>query len=205
MIKCICEICKKEFYTYPYRIRNQRHIFCSQKCYGIYLLGKKRSKKITKKIVNTRKLRGYWHSNITKIKIGIGNKGKKRTKIMRNRISDIQKGKHHSPKTEFKKGNHPNTEFKKGERCREKHPNWKGGIYHSKGRFYILSPFHPFRSKTNYAIRSHLIIEKAIGRYLTSEEVVHHINNNPSDDRIENLKILTRSEHARYHNLNPLT
>ena len=42
--------------------------------------------------------------------------------------------------------------------------------------------------------------EKKIGRLLRSNEVVHHINGNPSDDRISNLKIVTFSDHSKIHN-----
>ncbi len=38
-----------------------------------------------------------------------------------------------------------------------------------------------------------------IGRLLTSQEIVHHINGDPSDDRIENLEIVTRAEHMNMH------
>lgn len=40
-----------------------------------------------------------------------------------------------------------------------------------------------------------------IGRLLRSDEHVHHINEDPTDDRIENLQIVTRSEHTRLHRL----
>ena len=46
-----------------------------------------------------------------------------------------------------------------------------------------------------------LIVEQHIGRELRQNEVVHHINGNTKDNRIENLRIMTRSSHARYHAL----
>lgn len=39
-----------------------------------------------------------------------------------------------------------------------------------------------------------------IGRDISPEEDVHHINGNKADNRIENLEILTRSKHATEHN-----
>ena len=48
--------------------------------------------------------------------------------------------------------------------------------------------------------RAHrVIMEKHIGRKLTNEEEVHHINKNPLDNRIENLQLLTRTEHIELH------
>lgn len=38
-----------------------------------------------------------------------------------------------------------------------------------------------------------------IGRYLERDEVVHHLNNNPSDNRPENLAVMTQAEHCREH------
>jgi hypothetical protein len=38
-----------------------------------------------------------------------------------------------------------------------------------------------------------------IGRLLDSDEHVHHRNGDPSDDRIENLELVTRAEHMLIH------
>jgi hypothetical protein len=44
-----------------------------------------------------------------------------------------------------------------------------------------------------------LVMEAYIGRKLSSDEVVHHINGDKADNRVENLVIMTRSEHTKLH------
>lgn len=46
------------------------------------------------------------------------------------------------------------------------------------------------------------IIEQHIGRKLESSEVVHHIDGNPSNNLIENLQVITQSQHRREHRCN---
>ena len=44
-----------------------------------------------------------------------------------------------------------------------------------------------------------IIMERHLGRPLLKQEHVHHINHDTLDNRIENLQLLTHSEHSRLH------
>ena len=44
-----------------------------------------------------------------------------------------------------------------------------------------------------------LIMQNVLGRKLDRNEVVHHIDGNKSNNSLENLIVMTRSEHTRLH------
>ena len=70
----------------------------------------------------------------------------------------------------------------------------------SKGDYnYAVVPEHPNATKDNYVLEHRIVMENYLGRLLTSGEVVHHVNGDRKDNRIENLKLLSRSDHARGH------
>jgi len=80
------------------------------------------------------------------------------------------------------------------------HPFWKGGIKKSNGYILIKKPEHPFSYCNGYVPEHRLVMEEKLGRYLTKQEDIHHINGNRSDNRIENLVIITRYHHSQIHN-----
>jgi hypothetical protein len=90
------------------------------------------------------------------------------------------------------------TVFKKHGLCGRIGNNWKGGRrLDTQGYVRLRCEDHPRASKHGHYVREHiLIMEKHIGRYLDyPTEEVHHINGNKQDNRIENLQLLTISEH----------
>lgn len=50
-----------------------------------------------------------------------------------------------------------------------------------------------------------VIMEEFIGRRLYAHEVVHHIDEDKTNNSIDNLKLMTRSEHARHHAIELIT
>jgi hypothetical protein len=68
--------------------------------------------------------------------------------------------------------------------------------YHARK---ILS--HPFADRQGYVRLHRVVMEMKIGRYLQPYEVVHHINGDKTDNRIENLLLCANeTEHQKYHN-----
>jgi len=81
--------------------------------------------------------------------------------------------------------------------------NKKRGAYKESviisGYRYLYMPNHPYCSHHNYVAEHRFIMETQIGRYLINDEIVHHINEDKLDNKIENLQLMTISEHLKYH------
>lgn len=86
----------------------------------------------------------------------------------------------------------------KSNKGKYKNPSIYGG--HKKkrrdGYISVYMPDHPYATKDGYVMEHILVMENYIGRYITRDEVVHHINKIRDDNRIENLKLMTFKEHA---------
>ena len=80
------------------------------------------------------------------------------------------------------------------------HHLWKGGTYLENGYVMKKAEGHPKANKRGYVAEHRLVVEKNIGRFLSADEVVHHINRVRSDNRIENLELkVDNSEHIKGH------
>jgi len=83
----------------------------------------------------------------------------------------------------------------KGKNAGQSNGNWKGGINYYGKYAKIVLPNGIYLNEHRY------LMEKFLGRKLKSDEVVHHINRIRSDNRLENLIVMSKSAHSTYHNL----
>jgi hypothetical protein len=82
-------------------------------------------------------------------------------------------------------------------------PNWRRNeaklVPHAAGYVYAwVGHSHP-NARNGRLLEHRWVMEQAIGRPLTRREHVHHINGIKSDNRIENLLLLTDTHHQALH------
>jgi hypothetical protein len=82
------------------------------------------------------------------------------------------------------------------------HPAWRGGArIDEDGYTKTYDPAHPFPRRGGYVFEHVRVMELHLGRRMVGGEVVHHVNHDKTDNRIENLRVMSAGEHSRYHRL----
>mgnify|MGYP000491684111 CR=1 FL=1 len=74
----------------------------------------------------------------------------------------------------------------------EQNHRWAGGVSRANGYINL-------RKGARYIPEHRLVMEEHLGRRLRTDEVVHHINHDKTDNRIENLQVMSRAEHIDEH------
>lgn len=75
----------------------------------------------------------------------------------------------------------------------------KGFITDSAGYILVKNPKHLNAAKNGY-VREHILkLTESLGRSLTEDEVVHHIDFNKSNNELSNLQLMTKYEHKSFH------
>lgn len=112
-------------------------------------------------------------------------KGYKQTKEHKRKVSEALQGR---------------IPWNKGRRGKNS-SNWKGGKFVNGGYWSIWKPNHP-RSSINGRINEHILIaENMLGRYLTKEERVHHIDGDKLNNKPDNLFVCKSNSDHRYKHL----
>jgi HNH endonuclease len=69
-----------------------------------------------------------------------------------------------------------------------RNPNYKGGSITKEGY-----------KRLGHTMEHRIVMEKVLGRKLSSNEHVHHLNGVKTDNRPENLSLLTQKPHGEFH------
>lgn len=84
-----------------------------------------------------------------------------------------------------------------GGRPGELNHRWTGGVMVSRGYRHVARPGHPRANPRTGYVREHiLVMEEKLGRALEPGEVVHHIDDDPSNNDPANLELFaSNGEH----------
>jgi hypothetical protein len=68
------------------------------------------------------------------------------------------------------------------------------------GYLYFIDKYHPLaHGKAKWVYYHRHVVSISVGRWITSEEVVHHKDHNKLNNSLDNLDLLSKSEHTKMH------
>lgn len=70
----------------------------------------------------------------------------------------------------------------------------------NRGYTRVKNHKHPFAHKDGYVLKHRLVMESHLRRFLKKEEVVHHVDENPRNNNLNNLILFpNQSAHSKHH------
>jgi hypothetical protein len=112
------------------------------------------------------------------------NKGKKLSEEYKRKLSESHKGK----KLNFQVWNKGKSKF----------ISEVSKIMDTRGYIWIYYPSHQCANNGGFVREHRYVVEKYLGRYLTKDEIIHHIDGNKSNNNKENLKITSYFKHLPF-------
>lgn len=79
--------------------------------------------------------------------------------------------------------------------CAGKNRGARDGRINDRGYIIVEAP------DGRHIYEHRLVMERHLGRLLRSDEHVHHVNEDRADNRLENLRLLSKADHVRLHSL----
>ena len=78
----------------------------------------------------------------------------------------------------------------------------KGARYRTReGYIKLLCVGHPDADKEGYVLEHRMCVSRMVGRYLTKQEVVHHLDSNRENNNINNLMLFdSQKKHKSFEN-----
>lgn len=184
----ICEYCGKEFM----KRSDSKAKYCDAKCWGKAKSEKERKYAVCpicgKTFLKTRSSRKYCSNECS---------AKSKEKSVLVNCDNCGK-QFERPQCHVKENNFCSREclyaWHKENRIEENSPRWNGGVYHTPDGYLFLR-----QDDGTYKAEHRIVVEESLGRELSSDEIVHHIDEDKTNNSIDNLVVLTRAEHARLH------
>lgn len=103
-------------------------------------------------------------------------------------------------------------QYKGAKHCAEKLKRSQEAIMHRANRLGVVrkgrikdphivldNGYMTIKANTTYYRIHRLIMEMILGRKLSSDEIIHHIDGDKMNNHPDNLKLVTRSEHLKVH------
>ncbi len=72
---------------------------------------------------------------------------------------------------------------------------------HSQGTYtHVIDPEYPMAGSRGRVLEHRHVMSEHLGRPLTDDEIVHHEDEDPKNNHIDNLTLMQRGEHTTKHN-----